>query len=88
MRAIPVIPISVISGVCGVIRFSIPRFYLASFIGILIRSFILGLIGWQTGEAYQAIASGLDKAESIITIAIFAIIIALLFGAIRKENGF
>lgn len=88
LRAIPVIPISVISGVCGVIRFSIPRFYLASFIGILIRSFILGLIGWQTGEAYQAIASGLDKAESIVTIVIFVAIIALLFWGYKRRERF
>ncbi|PIS14976.1 hypothetical protein COT63_02445 [Candidatus Shapirobacteria bacterium CG09_land_8_20_14_0_10_38_17] len=87
LRAIPVIPISVISGVCGAIRFPIPEFYIASIVGVFIRSFILTLIGWQTGEAYQAIARGLDKIESLITVAILGIIVlVLIFGYKRREK--
>jgi len=87
LRAIPVIPISIISGVCGAIRFPIPEFYIASIIGVFIRSFILTLIGWQTGEAYQAIAQGLDRTEGLITVAILGVIIlALIWGYKRRKE--
>jgi len=88
LRAIPVIPISVISGACGAIRFPIPEFYIASIIGVFIRSFILALIGWQTGEAYQAIAQGLDKIEGLVTVAILGVIILALFWGYKKRKEF
>jgi len=88
LRAIPVIPISVISGVCGAIRFPIPEFYIASIVGIFIRSFILAFIGWQTGEAYQVIAQGLDKIESLITVAILGIIILTFIWGYKKREKF
>jgi len=88
LRAIPVIPISIISGVCGAIRFSIIKFYITSIVGILIRSFILALIGWQTGETYKVIAQGLDKAESLTTIVILGIIILALIWGYKKREKF
>lgn len=88
LRAIPVIPISVISGVCGTIRFSIPEFYIASIIGIFIRSFVLTLIGWQTGEAYQNLAGGLDKIEGYITVGLVIAIGFLLLWGYKKRKKF
>ena len=88
LRAIPVIPISVISGVCGAIRFSIPEFYIASIIGVFIRSLILVLIGWQTGEAYQNLAGGLDKIESYITVGLVVAIGLLLLWGYKKRKKF
>ena len=88
LRTIPVIPISIISGVCGAIRFPIPEFYISSIIGIFIRSLILTLIGWQTGEAYQTIAQGLDKIEGLITIAILGIIVLTLIWGYKKRKEF
>ncbi len=87
-RAIPVIPISVISGVCGAMRLPIIKFYLASALGVFIRSYLLSLLGWQTGEAYQALAQGLDKAENIATILILIVIGGLLFWGYRKRESF
>lgn len=88
LRAIPVIPISVISGVCGAIRLPIVNFYLSSAVGILIRSFLLALLGWQTGEAYQALAEGLDKVENLVTIASLILIALLIFWGYRKREKF
>jgi len=88
LRAIPIIPISIISGVCGAIRFPIPEFYIASIIGVFIRSFILALIGWQTDEAYQTIAHGLDKVEGLITMAILGIIVLAFVWGYKKRKEF
>ncbi len=88
LRAVPVIPISLVSGVAGAIRFPIFKFYLLSTIGVLIRSFLLGLIGWQTGEAYQAMAEGIEQIEDYVTVGLVIIIAALLFWGYRRRERF
>lgn len=88
LRAIPVIPISIISGVAGAIRMPIADFYFASALGILVRSFILGLIGWQVGEAYASIAQGLDQVSDIFTVLIVAIIFAFLVWGYKKRSKY
>lgn len=67
-RAIPVIPISLISGVCGFVRISWREFILFTFLGITVRCFILAFLGWQVGEVYHNLASGIDMVESIVSI--------------------
>ncbi len=87
LRAIPVIPISIISGVAGAIRMPIINFYVASALGVLVRSFILGFIGWKVGEAYELMAQGLDKVSDIFTIIIAAAIFGfLLWGYKRRDR--
>ncbi len=88
LRAIPVMPISLVSGVAGAIRFPIPQFYLFSMIGIFLRSLILGFIGWQTGEAYKALAGGVDQVESYVTVAMVIIIAGLLLWGYKKREKF
>jgi len=67
-RAIPVIPVSVISATCGFLRISPKEFLLFTFLGIILRSFILAFLGWQAGEVYHNLASGIDMVESIVSI--------------------
>lgn len=67
-RAIPVIPISLISATCGFIRIPLSKFLLFTFLGIIVRSFILAFLGWQVGEVYYRFARGIDMAENIVTI--------------------
>ncbi len=88
LRAIPVIPISIISGVAGAIRMPIANFYLASALGILVRSFILGFIGWQVGEAYESMAQGLDQVSDLLTIVIAAAIFGFLIWGYKKRGKF
>ncbi|MDD3679408.1 MAG: VTT domain-containing protein [Candidatus Shapirobacteria bacterium] len=88
LRAIPVIPISIISGVAGAIRMPIVDFYFASALGILVRSFILGFIGWQVGEAYQSMAQGLDQVSDIFTILIAVAIFGFLLWGYKNRKQF
>jgi membrane protein DedA with SNARE-associated domain len=88
LRAIPVIPISIISGVAGAIRMPIVTFYLSSTLGILVRSSILGFIGWQMGDAYQSMVQGLDKVSNIITVIIAVLIVGVLFWAYKRRDKF
>ncbi|MFC1789925.1 DedA family protein [Patescibacteria group bacterium] len=74
LRAIPVIPVSLVSVVCGGLRYDLKTFYLASFVGLLVRSFILGVIGWRVGSAYESWIHGLDKAETFVSIGLVLIL--------------
>ncbi len=88
LRAIPVIPISIISGVAGAIRIPIANFYLASTLGIMVRSFVLAFVGWQIGEAYASMAQGLDQTSDIFTILISATILGFLVWGYRRRGKY
>ncbi|MBN1262994.1 MAG: VTT domain-containing protein [Candidatus Pacebacteria bacterium] len=89
LRAAPVVPVSLISVVCGAVRYDPKSFYLSSFLGLILRSFFLGIIGWQTGSAYQSWIEGLDKAETIISVAIVLILAgALGFFYLKRDKFF
>jgi membrane protein DedA with SNARE-associated domain len=88
LRAIPVVPVSLISAVCGGVRYDLKSFYLSTFIGLILRSFFLGFIGWQTGHAYEAWVEGLDRVETVVSILIVAflgLVLALLY---KKREKF
>lgn len=78
LRAIPVMPVSLISGVCGAVQLNWKEFYLFTFLGLLIRSFILGLIGFELGMAYEPIVHGLDRVETLISITLALILFGFL----------
>jgi membrane protein DedA with SNARE-associated domain len=88
LRAIPIIPISIISGVAGAIRMPIANFYLASALGVLVRSFILGFIGWQVGEAYLSMAHGLDQISDLLTILITVAIFGFLLLGYKRRGKY
>lgn len=66
--ALPATPISLVAASCGLIGIPAWEFYPIIFIGTLFRSLVLGWIGWQAGEGYQMMVSGLDRMESLLTI--------------------
>jgi membrane protein DedA with SNARE-associated domain len=81
LRALPIFPLSVISGAAGLLRLPLKPFSLWTFYGTIPRCLLLGYLGWGLGETYQGIARGIDKAEGIVSgvliVAIFAAIIWL-----------
>ena len=81
LRALPIFPLSVISGAAGVLRLPLKQFSLWTFYGTIPRCLLLGYLGWGLGETYQGFAKGIDRAESImsglIILAIFGVIIWL-----------
>lgn len=81
LRALPIFPLSVISGAAGVLRMPLKEFSLWTFYGTIPRCLFLGYLGWGLGETYQGMAKGIDRAESIVSaliiVAIFAFIIWL-----------
>lgn len=86
--AIPVIPSSLISAVCGAIRISAFDFYLFTFLGLAVRGTILGLFGWWFGEAYLQVAQGVNKIENIAFLLMGLALGGLLVAGYKKRDKF
>jgi membrane protein DedA with SNARE-associated domain len=78
LRALPIFPLSVISAAAGLLRLPIKQFSLWTFYGAIPRCLLLAYLGWGLGETYQAIAKGIDRAETIVS----ALLIVAIIGAI------
>ncbi len=79
LRAVPIIPLSLISMAAGFVRLSITPFTLWTFYGSVLRCLILGYLGWGIGETYHSLARGIDRVETAVSLFI---ILALLGGII------
>lgn len=85
-RAIPVVPSSLISAVCGAIRIRPFDFYFFTWLGLLVRGMLLGWLGWQSGEALFAVSKGLDRWEMILSMVILGVAGLLLLWAYSKRK--
>lgn len=81
---IPVVPVSLISAFCGGFRIKPIKFYPLMLISLILRSVILGFIGFQMGEAFTGLAHGLDKIESIMTVIGAVLILGYLY--LKREK--
>lgn len=67
LRALPIIPLSLVSAVAGTVRMPIFPFSLWTFVGSVPRCLFLGYLGWLMHDTYVAIAKGFDRLEGIIS---------------------
>lgn len=80
LRAIPIVPSVAISVFCGFIRFDLKNYLIITFLGTLIRAFILGFIGWQFGSMYQTAAAEISYLEEIgLAVIIFVVAVYLIY---------
>lgn len=87
VRAFPVIPSVAISAFCGFIRFDLKKYVIITFLGTLVRAFILGFIGWQFGSMYQAAADEISYLEEIgVAVLIIAILVYVIYQKKFKKN--
>ena len=87
LRALPIFPLSVISAAAGLLRLPIRQFTLWTFYGSIPRCLFLGYLGWGLGEPYQAIAKGIDKVETIISLLLLGLIFALILWLRWRVKG-
>jgi membrane protein DedA with SNARE-associated domain len=73
VRALPIIPSVAINAFCGFIRYDIKKYLIITFLGTLVRAFILGVIGWQFGSLYMKAAAEISYLEEISVIMIVII---------------
>ncbi|QKQ98446.1 hypothetical protein GKQ38_02885 [Candidatus Nanohaloarchaea archaeon] len=75
-RAVPIVPLSLISGSAGLFQMDWREYGIWSFIGMMPRNFILGMIGWWVGsEKYLERIAGLI--DSLSTLIIVTVILAV-----------
>ena len=77
-RAIPIIPLSVVSLLYGAIRVDIKRFTFITFLGALPRCLILGLLGWVVGIAFFNLAELIDLFETMILVILIIFFVVFL----------
>ena len=87
LRALPIFPLSVISAAAGLLRLPIKQFTLWTFYGSIPRCLFLGYLGWGLGEPYQAIAKGIDKVETVISLLLLGLIFALILWLRWRVRG-
>lgn len=85
-RAIPMVPSSLISAVCGAIRIKAWSYYPFTFLGLLVRGMVLGFVGWKSGDALFKISGGLDKGEMVLSILILVLIAGFFVFAFKKRG--
>jgi len=85
-RVIPIIPLSPISILFGIIHFNPAKFTVLTFIGALARYFILGFMGWYFKSVYMQLANLIGFYETIAaSFIILLIIVIALFYRRRKR---
>lgn len=86
VRAVPVVPSIAINVFCGFIRYDVEKFLIITFIGTLVRAFILGFLGWQFGSLYQSISTQISYLEELsLAIIVIGIIIYFSYQKYRKK---
>jgi membrane protein DedA with SNARE-associated domain len=85
-RAVPVIPSVVIGVFCGLIRMPVRTFLVWSILGNLIRTFILGMVGWSVGAAYVRYAEYLSHVEDVVLVLVGLACIAAVAWWFRRRT--
>lgn len=85
-RTLPILPQSLISFVCGVIRYPPHPFIVMTFFGTVIRTFFLSLLGWSFGEAYVLYSSELSSIGNWIIAILAILIVAFIAYRILKKR--
>ncbi|MEK7552271.1 MAG: VTT domain-containing protein [Patescibacteria group bacterium] len=86
LRAVPIVPSVVISALSGIMRISILKYIICTFLGTFIRATILGIVGWQAGSLYKIYAEQIDLAENAIIIGLIVIFLAYIGYRIFKKK--
>lgn len=78
IRAIPVMPSTPISVLCGVLKIRTSAFLLSTYIGFYIRNLTFMLIGYSGLSALDSLMSGIDTTETVLKIGIVLGVVAVL----------
>ena len=78
IRAIPVMPSTPISLLCGILKINLRTFLFATYVGFYIRNFIFMLLGYTGLSATAELMQGIDTAETILKVAIVLAVVCVL----------
>jgi len=78
LRALPIVPLSLISAAAGGLRLPLGQFTLWTFIGSIPRCLLLGYLGYLTRDTYEGLAKNINTVESLISAGIVASVIVVV----------
>lgn len=86
VRALPIMPTSLVSVVCGFIKLNMRTYLQSTFIGYFIRSFIFLYLGYTGIAAYGSISADIVSIESMAKLSI-AVVLVLFLGWVLYKRG-
>lgn len=88
-RAIPIVPLSLVSGSAGLFRMDWREYGVWSFIGMMPRNFILALIGWSAKDRVMQLASRIDTLSTAIMVGVAGLVVAwIVYRNIPKVQNY
>lgn len=80
LRAIPIVPLSLISVAAGVLEIPFRIFMVWSVLGTIPRCYLLAVLGWQMGSRALNFSKGVDRFESLISLVMVGgVVLAILY---------
>ncbi len=79
LRALPIVPLSLISAAAGVLRIPFWQFTIWTFAGSIPRCLILGYLGYLTRESYEGLAGRLNSIETLVSGGILVVAFGIIF---------
>lgn len=77
-RALPIMPLSIVSAAAGIIKMDWKRYSIATLLGLIPRVLVLAFLGWKLGELYMGMAMQFENLESFVSITLIIGILAML----------
>lgn len=74
LRAIPAMPSTPISLLCGILKINLRTFFFATYIGFYIRNLTFMLLGYTGLAAAESLMQGLNTAETLLKIGIVLLV--------------
>ena len=84
LRALPIVPLSLISAAAGFVRLPLVTFTLWTLYGSIPRCLLLAYLGWGIGDAYHRLAHGIDRVETLLSLSIVLLVIGLIVWLRRR----
>ena len=78
LRALPIVPLSLLSAAAGALRMPVTPFTIWTFLGSIPRCLFLGYLGWLMHDTYVTIADGFNFVEGLVSGFIVLSAIALV----------
>lgn len=86
LRAVPVVPSVAISIFCGFIRYRLRDYIMFTFLGSLVRGFVLGILGWQFGMLYLEISQQISFLEELVLLVLVIALGVYLYWRKTKKD--
>lgn len=86
-RAIPIVPLSLISGAAGLFRMDWKQYGLWSFIGMMPRNFFLALIGWSAKDGFQVLAARIDTLSTWVLLFVVGVVAGFILYRKLEQLG-